>query len=139
MMQRILAVCFGFVVACGGADTQHPHAVPPKPSNDILIVGAYGHQGGAGTSGTQPALSFDKDGNVKLVKDKTKLDGDTLASGTYTLEKDQLRLLYTEGACAQDGPGVYTITVSKIGIRFVKVDDACESRARMDGEIWRRL
>ena len=138
-MHRIFAGFVVFVVGCGGGDSEHPHAVPPKPPNDILIVGAYARQASAGTSAVQPALSFDKEGNVKLVKDKTKLDGDTLATGTFTLEKDQLRLLYTEGQCVQDGPGVYTITVSKLGIRFVKVDDACETRAHMDGEIWRRL
>jgi len=131
-----LAALAGFAVACGGADTDHPHAVPPKPANDILILGSYERRPPTATT----AIRFDRDGNVRVAKDKSKLDSETLSTGTFTLDKDQLRLLYTEGACAQDGPGIYTITVSKLGIRFVKVDDQCDGRAKsMDGQVWRRI
>lgn len=87
------------------------------------------------------AIRFDRDGNVKVAHDKTKLDqgGEPISIGTYKLEGDQLTLSYSEGACKDDGPGVYKVVISKLGIRFAKVDDSCEQRARIDNEVWRRV
>ena len=120
------------VVGCGG---EEHHAIAPKPPNDQLITGEYERRPPAGTT----AIRFDKDGNVKLAHDKSKLDSETLAQGTYKLEGDQLTLVYTDGICANDGPGVYKIVVSKVGIHFAKVDDACEQRSKIDNEVWRRI
>jgi len=122
------------VGACGGDEGAH-YAVAPKPPNDQLITGDYERH----SPDSHTAIRFEKDGTVKLAHDKTKLDGETIASGTYTLDKDQLTLIYNEGVCANDGPGVYKIVVSKVGIRFTKVDDACEQRSRIDNEVWHRI
>ena len=41
--------------------------------------------------------------------------------------------------CPAGVEGVFTVVISKVGIRFTKVDDSCERRAKMDGETWYRL
>ena len=40
--------------------------------------------------------------------------------------------------CEPGVSGTYKVVISKIGIRFTKVDDACERRSRIDGETWYR-
>ena len=49
-------------------------------------------------------------------------------------------MTFLRGMCA-DGPkvGVYKVVISKVGIRFTKVEDSCERRAKMDGQTWWRL
>lgn len=124
------------LVACGGSDKPAHFSVAPKPPNDQLIVGDYERKPPAGTT----AIRFDRDGNVKVAHDKGKLDGsEPIALGTYKLDGDQLTLTYTEGACKDDGPGIYKVVISKLGIRFSKVDDSCEQRSRIDNEVWRRV
>lgn len=136
MRRALISIALLTATACGGSD-DHPHyAVAPKPPNDALIVGSYERRPPAGTT----AIQFLRDGSVKLAKDKSKLGGaEVLATGTWTLDKDQLTILYTEGECAQDGPGTYKIVLSKLGVHFQKVDDACETRSHIDGEVWRRI
>ena len=41
--------------------------------------------------------------------------------------------------CPAGVEGTYKVVISKIGIRFTKVDDACERRAKIDGETWYRI
>src|SRR5580704_13750489 len=112
---RALSLCPVLVVACGGE--QHgPRAAVVKPPNDALVLGTFERRPPLGTT----AIEFDKDGTVKLAHDKSKLAKETLATGTWTVDKDscgsnstqcQLTLNYTEGECAQDGPGTYMINV----------------------------
>jgi hypothetical protein len=131
-MRRLLLLT---LAACGGADSDHPKAAAQKPPNDTLILGSYERRPPLGTT----AIRFERDGNVTLAHDKSKLDSETLAKGTWALDKDQLTLTYTEGDCAQDGPGVYKIVVSRLGVHFQLVNDACETRQKMDGQVWRRI
>ncbi len=35
--------------------------------------------------------------------------------------------------------GTYQVVVSKIGIRFKKLDDSCAERSRLDGQTWWRI
>lgn len=119
------------LVACGGK----PDPVPPKRPNTELIVGEFERKPPDGTT----AIRFSADGSLVLAKDHGKLDStDRLARGTWKLDKDQLSLTYTEGMCRGEGTGVYTVVISRIGIRFTKVDDGCEQRSKIDGQIWRR-
>ena len=75
-----------------------------------------------------------------LANDKDQLDTKPLATGTFQLEKDELTLNYTGGEmCKGNGPGVYKVVLSKIGMRFTKVSDDCEQRAKLDGQTWFRL
>jgi hypothetical protein len=131
-MKRLL--CLVWLVACGGDDKAH-FSVAPKPPNDQLISGDYERH----SPDSHTAIRFEKDGTLKLAHDKAKLDSETLAQGTYKIDGDQLTLIYTEGVCANDGPGVYKIVVSKLGIHFAKVDDACEQRSKIDNEVWHRV
>ena|SRR5438874_12967913 len=131
-MKRLL--CLVWLVACGGDDKAH-FGVAPKPPNTDLIAGDYERH----RPDLHTAIRFGNDGTVKLAKDKTKLDSETLAQGSYKLDGDQLTLSYTDGECANDGPGTYKIVVSKVGIHFQKVDDSCESRSHIDNEVWHRI
>jgi hypothetical protein len=129
MKIRILAL----LAACGGGSDHGP--VPPKAPNNELIVGEFQRRPEDGTT----AIRFRADGSVTLAHDPAKLDGETLATGTFQLDHDQLTLSYDKGMCAGRGPGVYKVVISKIGIRFTKMSDTCDQRAKIDGQIWRRL
>jgi hypothetical protein len=120
------------IVACGGSEHQ---AVPPKAPNNELILGEFERKPPEGTT----AIRFRADGSVTLAHDRSKLDGATLATGTFSLDKDQLTLSYDKGMCAGNGPGVYQVVISKLGIHFKKVSDSCAQRAKIDGEVWRRI
>ncbi|MDB4953257.1 MAG: hypothetical protein JWO36_826 [Myxococcales bacterium] len=126
-----LLVVFSVLAACGG----EPKPLTAKPPNDQLIVGEYERKPPDGTT----AVRFDRDGGVRLAHDKSKLDGETLASGSWKLEGDQLSLNYVNGMCAGGGTGLYKVVISRLGIRFTKVEDACEQRAKIDGQIWHRI
>lgn len=122
------------LVACGPA----PRAVPPKPPNTELIVGEYERHPPDGTT----AVRFRADGSVRLAKAKAQLDAEpALASGTWKLDGGKLTLTYEQGACSEAGEqtGVYNVVISKVGIRFAKVDDACEQRSKLDGQTWWRI
>ena len=113
---------------------EKPEPVPPKRPNNELLVGEYERRTGGTT-----AIRFRADGSVTLAHDKSKLDGETLATGTFQIEKDQLTLTYDKGMCAGAGPGVYQVVISKVGIHFKKVNDGCDQRAKIDGETWWRI
>ena len=120
------------LAACGGSDKT---AMPPKRPNNELLIGEYERRPPDGTT----ALRFRADGSVTLAHDKSKLDGETLATGTFQIEKDQLTLSYDKGMCAGGGPGVYSVVISKVGIHFKKVQDSCDQRAKIDGQTWWRI
>jgi hypothetical protein len=130
MPMRVLPVLV-IVAACGSGK---PDPVPPKRPNNELIIGEFERHPPAGTT----AVRFRADGSVTLAHDRSKLDGETLATGTFKLDGEQLTLSYSTGMCASDGDGVYKVVVSKVGIRFTKVDDNCAQRSKIDGETWFR-
>ena len=109
--------------------------MPPKAPNNELIVGEFERR----HQEAKTAARFTKEGYVVIASKADELDSKQLASGTYKLDGDQLTLTYDKGEmCERGASGVYKIVVSKIGIRFTKVDDACERRAKIDGETWYR-
>jgi hypothetical protein len=74
-----------------------------------------------------------------IAHERSELDSKPLATGNYKLDGDKLTLSYASGEMCKPGEeGTYTVVISKIGIRFTKVDDSCERRAKMDGETWYR-
>jgi hypothetical protein len=127
---RWLVLC-SLLVACGGG----PKPLTVKPPNDQLIVGEYERKPPDGTT----AVRFGRDGSVRLAHEKSKLDGETLATGSWKLDGDQLSLDYVNGMCANGGTGVYKVVISRLGIRFAKVSDPCEQRSKIDGQIWHRI
>jgi hypothetical protein len=133
VMRRLLGVVVlgAVAVACG---PDKPHAVPPKPPNNELIIGVFERRPPVGTT----AARFRADGSVVIAHDHDKLDGPTIAEGHWDLDKDQLTLTYDKGACAKQGAGVYKVVVSKIGIRFTKVEDSCDERSQINGQTWFR-
>ncbi len=131
-MQRWLLVAI-VLSACGGSDK---HATPPKRPNNELILGEFARKPPDGTT----AARFRADGSVTIAHTKDELDTKPLAAGTFQLDKDQLTLSYTSGdMCKGNGPGVYKVVLSKIGIRFTKVSDDCDQRAKLDGQTWFRV
>ena len=119
--------------ACGGGSDRH--ALPPKRPNNELILGEFARRPPEGTT----AARFRADGSVVVAHNKNELDTKPLATGTFQLEKDQLTLTYTGGEmCKGNGPGVYKVVLSKIGIRFTKVSDDCDQRSKLDGQTWFR-
>jgi len=129
-----LAVPLALFAACG----PEPRAVPPKAPNTELIVGEYERHPPDGTT----AIRFRADGSVRLAKAKAQLDAEPpLASGTWKLDGAKLTLTYDKGACEAAGEqtGVYTVVISKIGIHFTKVEDACARRAAIDNQTWWRI
>lgn len=119
------------LVAC----STKPEPMPPKAPNDVLIVGEFERR----HQEAKTAARFSKEGYVIIASNPGELDTKPLASGTYTLDGDRLTLTYDKGEmCPAGVEGTYTVVISKIGIRFTKVDDACERRARIDAETWYR-
>lgn len=122
-------------VAFGASCSTRPDPIPPKPPNNELIVGKFARRPPAGTT----AAWFRADGSVTLASKVDELDAKPLASGTFKLDGDQLRLVYDKGEMCDAGiEGTYKVVISRIGIRFTKVDDPCERRAKIDGETWYR-
>lgn len=110
--------------------------MPPKPPNTELIVGEFARRPPAGTT----AARFKNDGSVTIAHEAKELDSKPLAAGTFKLDGDKLTLTYASGEMCQAGvEGTYTVVISKVGIRFTKVDDPCDRRAKMDGETWYRI
>jgi len=128
MRALLLAPLF---IACGKGDP-----MPPKRPNTELIVGEFARKPPAGTT----AARFRGDGSVTIAHEASELDSKPLASGTFKLDGDQLTLTYSKGEMCRPGEaGVYSVVISKVGIRFTKVEDSCERRAKMDGETWYRI
>lgn len=123
------------LVAC----TEKPGPVPPKKPNNELIVGEFERRPPAG----EQAVRFEADGAFTVAKTKAELERTPhLADGHYTLEADQLTFKADKGQCADSEAtkaGTYTVVISKVGIRFVKVTDSCSDRSRLDGQTWWRV
>ena len=121
------------VAACGGSSVA---PVPPKPPNTELIVDSFERHPPNGTT----IARFQGDGTVTVAHDRASLDRKNLAVGTYKLDGDQLTLTYTSGdMCKPDEVGTYKVVLSKIGMRFTKVEDPCDDRAKIDGQTWYRV
>lgn len=123
------------LVALLAACTDKPPPMPPKRPNTELIVGEFARRPPAGTT----TARFGADGSVTIAREPKELDSKPLAVGTYRLDGDKLTLVYQKGEmCEAGAEGTYQVVISKVGIRFTKVDDACERRAKMDSETWYR-
>lgn len=132
MLEMLRIIGLSLLVAC----SSKPDPVPPKPPNDELIVGKFSRRPPAGTT----TAWFRADGSVTLASKAEEIETKPIASGTFKLEGDQLRLTYDKGEmCPAGVEGTYTVVISKVGIRFTKVDDACERRSKIDGETWYRI
>src|SRR5262245_52547165 len=119
------------VVACG----EKPEPMPPKRPNNELIVGDFERHPPAGTT----AARFRGDGSIIVAHEAADLDRKSLAEGTWTLEGDKLTLTYAKGEMCEAGvAGTYQVVLSRVGIRFKKLEDTCDRRAKMDGETWYR-
>jgi hypothetical protein len=130
-MRWMILPCLA-VVAC----SSRPEPRPPKRPNDELIIGEFARRPPAGTT----AARFRADGSVTIAREQSELDTKPLAEGRWRLAGDQLSLEYDRGEMCEPGVvGIYAVVISRIGIRFNKVEDACERRARIDSETWYRL
>jgi hypothetical protein len=116
-----------------------PTHAPIKKPNDELIVGDYERRGGDG----ETAIRFASDGTYRVVKNKSSFDQEPpLGAGTWKIGNDQLSLSAQKGMCAeadQEREATYKVVISKVGIRFEKVNDDCGRRSKMDGQTWWRL
>jgi hypothetical protein len=120
------------LVAC--ASPQDPK--PPKKPNNELVVGDFTRKPPDG----EMAVRFGADGTFFFAKNKGELARTPhLADGTYKVDGDQLTFAADKGMCADGAAtGTYKVVISRIGIRFTKVEDACADRARLDGQtLWR--
>lgn len=128
---------FALLVSLGlAACSSTPDPAPPKRPNNELVVGDFARKPPDG----EMAVRFGADGTYFFVKSKAELDKSPhLADGTFRVEGDQLTFTADKGMCADGAKaGSYTVVISKIGIRFTKVDDGCADRARLDGQtLWR--
>ena len=132
---RIWPMMLISVVACGGGGGEKPMVMPPKRPNNELVVGDFARKPPEGTM----ALRFRGNGGIAVGKDKTKLDTPE-AEGTFEIEKDQMTVTFDKGdMCPAEQKGVYKVVISKLGIRFTKVEDDCDARARWDGSTFCRL
>ncbi|HEY0191118.1 MAG TPA: hypothetical protein VGC42_08345 [Kofleriaceae bacterium] len=115
------------------------HAVPLKAPNNELILGEYERHPPDGTT----AIRFRGDGSVKLAKTRAELDGSSpIATGTWKTDGNKLTLTYEQGACTgSDGEkaGTYEVVISRVGIHFKKLEDACERRSQIDNQTWWRV
>ncbi len=121
------------LAACGSSAADRP---PPKRPNNELLVGEFERRPPDGTT----IARFQGDGTITVAHDKASLDRKNLAVGKFTIENDQLTLTYDSGEMCQPGEtGTYKVVVSKIGLRFTKVEDPCATRAKIDGQTWYRV
>lgn len=132
-MVRVATIAFVLTLA---ACSSKPEPMPPKRPNNELIVGEFARKPPVGTT----AARFRGDGSVVVAHEEKELDSKPLAQGTWKLEGDKLTLSYASGEMCDPGvEGTYTVVISKVGIHFAKVEDACDRRAKMDGETWYRV
>jgi hypothetical protein len=121
------------LAACGSSGGGE--RVPPKAPNTELIVGKFERRPPDGTT----IARFQGDGTITIAHDEASLDRKNLATGSYKLDGEQLTLNYTSGdMCKPSETGTYKVVISKIGIRFTKVDDPCADRSKIDGQTWYR-
>jgi hypothetical protein len=125
---------FLVVVAACSSGTSEP--MPPKAPNNELVVGDFARKPPDG----EMAVRFGGDGSFFFAKTKSGLAHTPhLADGSFKVEADQLTFVADKGMCADGAKtGTYKVVISKIGIRFTKVEDDCADRARLDGQtLWR--
>lgn len=123
------------LAAALAACSTKPEPMPPKKPNNELIVGEFERR----HQEAKTVARFTKDGYVTVAANPDELDRKPLASGSYRTDGDKLTLTYDKGEMCEKGvEGTYSVVISKIGIRFTKVDDPCERRAKIDGETWYR-
>ena len=68
--------------------------------------------------------------SLLIAKDKSKLDSPE-AEGTFELDKDQMTLTFSKGEmCPADQKGTYKVVISRVGIRFTKVEDDCANTCK---------
>jgi uncharacterized protein (TIGR03066 family) len=121
------------LAACGSSGAAD--RAPPKAPNTELIVGKFERRPPDGTT----IARFQGDGTITIAHDAASLDRKNLATGSYKLEGEQLTLSYSTGEmCKPNETGTYKVVISKIGIRFTKVDDPCADRSKIDGQTWYR-
>jgi len=132
MMGRVVVVIGLCVLAACPAET--PSRIPKKPNNE-LIVGEFERHPPDGKT----AYRFGDDGSFIAAKSRAELEHTPhLSEGVYQVEGDKLTFTAARGECGDAKVGVYKVVISKVGIRFVKVDDACAWRGRLDGQtLWR--
>lgn len=130
MRARALAILV--LAACPGPEKQ-----PPKRPNTDLIAGVYERHKPDG----ETAIRFDAGGTYRVAKNRMQFDVEPpVATGSYKIDGDQLTLTADKGQCADGAKtGTYKVVLSKIGIRFTKVDDRCEARSHYDGQTWWRV
>jgi hypothetical protein len=130
--------CLAVAAALAACGDPRPVRLAKVPNND-LILGEYERHPPDG----ETAIRFRGDGSLRLAKNRFQLDADPpLAYGTWKLDADRLTLTYDAGICNERGgdkTGVYRIVISKIGIRFTKVEDSCERRSAINGQTWWRV
>jgi hypothetical protein len=116
-----------------------PQPVPPKRPNTELIAGEYERHAPDG----ETAIRFQPDGGYRIAKNHMQFDVEPpIGTGTYTIDKDTLTIEASKGMCAESAAtktGTYKVVLSKIGIRFTKINDSCERRSKFDGQTWWRL
>ena len=121
------------LAACGGPSAND--RPPPKAPNTELIVGKFERRPPDGTT----VARFQGDGTITVAHDMASLDRKNLAVGNYKLDGENLTLTYASGEmCKPDEVGNYKVVISKVGIRFTKVDDPCATRSKIDGQTWYR-
>ena len=121
------------LIAACGTPSDRP---PPKRPNNELVVGDFARKPPDG----EMAVRFGGDSSYFFTKSKAELDKPPhLSDGTFKVEGDTLTFTADKGMCADSSKsGSYKVVISKIGIRFTKVDDDCSDRARLDGQtLWR--
>lgn len=125
------------VVLGSGCPAKDP--IPPKRPNTELIAGSYERHQPDG----ETAIRFQPDGGYRIAKNRMQFDVEpAVGTGTYTIDKDTLTIEASKGMCAESAgtkTGTYKIVLSKIGIRFTKLSDACERRSKFDGQTWWRV
>lgn len=130
---------WSLVLVCTLGCSSRPAPIPPKPPNTELVVGEFERRPPVGTQ----AIRFEPGGTFRIAKTRAELERSPhLADGTYKVDGDQVTLLAEQGECSErveEREGVYKVVISKIGIRWIKVSDDCEARARMDGQTWWRI
>lgn len=113
-----------------------PQPTFKKPNNE-LIVGEFARRPPEGEN----AVRFGADGTYRIAQKKALLDRTpALAEGRYQLDGDKLIFTADRGQCADaDGTkvGTYKVVISKVGIRYQKLEDGCEQR-KLDGQTWWR-
>jgi hypothetical protein len=113
-----------------------PRSTFKKPNNE-LIVGEFARRPPEGEN----AARFTGDGAYRIAQKTALLDQNPpLAEGTYQLDGDTLTFTARKGQCADSDAtkvGTYKVVISKVGIRYQKLEDSCEQR-KLDGQTWWR-